>query len=106
MGNLVCPAVYDLGQAKNVVALSVTEGPDKPLKYPPMFHSADAVVVSKADAAVNTPPRQARKPDLRQRIQDAGYRTQNILDRINGIYKRKAGGQTPVFRNQKSEIST
>jgi len=49
VGNLVCPAVYDLGQAANVVALSVTEGEDKPLKYPVMFHKADLVVVTKAD---------------------------------------------------------
>src|SRR5690348_912218 len=40
VGNLVCPAVYDLGQDANVVALSVTEGEDKPLKYPTMFRRA------------------------------------------------------------------
>jgi hydrogenase nickel incorporation protein HypB len=49
VGNLVCPAVYDLGQAANVVALSVTEGEDKPLKYPVMFQKADLVVLTKAD---------------------------------------------------------
>ena len=49
VGNLVCPAVYDLGQAVNVVALSVTEGDDKPLKYPVMFHKADLVVLTKVD---------------------------------------------------------
>jgi hydrogenase nickel incorporation protein HypB len=49
VGNLVCPAVYDLGQAFNVVALSVTEGEDKPLKYPVMFHKADLVLITKAD---------------------------------------------------------
>jgi hydrogenase nickel incorporation protein HypB len=49
VGNLVCPAVYDLGQAANVVALSVTEGEDKPLKYPVMFRKADLVLVTKAD---------------------------------------------------------
>lgn len=49
VGNLVCPAVYDLGQALNVVALSVTEGEDKPLKYPFMFRKADAVVLTKVD---------------------------------------------------------
>src|SRR3954469_13354347 len=49
VGNLVCPAVYDLGQAENVVALSVTEGEDKPLKYPVMFHKADLVLISKID---------------------------------------------------------
>jgi hydrogenase nickel incorporation protein HypB len=49
VGNLVCPAVYDLGQSVNVVALSVTEGEDKPLKYPVMFRKADLVVVAKTD---------------------------------------------------------
>jgi hydrogenase nickel incorporation protein HypB len=49
VGNLVCPAVYDLGQAANVVVLAVTEGEDKPLKYPVMFHKADLVLISKID---------------------------------------------------------
>ncbi len=49
VGNLVCPAVYDLGQAANVVLLAVTEGEDKPLKYPVMFHKADLVLISKID---------------------------------------------------------
>ena len=49
VGNLVCPASFDLGEALRVVLHSVTEGEDKPLKYPPMFHSADAVVVTKTD---------------------------------------------------------
>lgn len=49
VGNLVCPAVYDLGQAFNIVALSVTEGEDKPLKYPVMFRKADVVLVTKTD---------------------------------------------------------
>ncbi len=49
VGNLVCPAVYDLGQAANVVALAVTEGEDKPLKYPTMFRNADLVVLTKID---------------------------------------------------------
>jgi hydrogenase nickel incorporation protein HypB len=49
VGNLVCPAVYDLGQAANVVALAVTEGEDKPLKYPTIFRGADLVVLTKID---------------------------------------------------------
>ena len=49
VGNLVCPAVYDLGQAFNVVALAVTEGEDKPLKYPVMFRKADLVLITKTD---------------------------------------------------------
>ncbi len=49
VGNLVCPAIYDLGQQANVVALSVTEGEDKPLKYPVMFRKADLVLLTKVD---------------------------------------------------------
>jgi hydrogenase nickel incorporation protein HypB len=49
VGNLVCPAIYDLGQAANVVALAVTEGEDKPLKYPAMFRAADLVLLTKVD---------------------------------------------------------
>lgn len=51
VGNLVCPASYDLGEDFRVVLLSVTEGEDKPLKYPPMFNAADAVIISKIDLA-------------------------------------------------------
>ena len=55
VGNLVCPAVYDLGQAVNVVALSVTEGEDKPLKYPVMFLKADLVLITKIDLLPHLP---------------------------------------------------
>src|SRR5690349_4084919 len=55
VGNLVCPAVYDLGQAVNVVALSVTEGEDKPLKYPTMFAKADLVLLTKGDLLPHLP---------------------------------------------------
>jgi hydrogenase nickel incorporation protein HypB len=51
VGNLVCPAAYDLGEDLRVVLLSVTEGEDKPLKYPTMFKSADVVIVNKIDIA-------------------------------------------------------
>jgi hydrogenase nickel incorporation protein HypB len=49
VGNLVCPAVFDLGQTANVVLVAVTEGEDKPLKYPLMFRKADLVVITKCD---------------------------------------------------------
>ncbi len=51
VGNLVCPASYDLGEDLRVVMLSVTEGEDKPLKYPVMFKVADAIILSKIDIA-------------------------------------------------------
>ena len=55
VGNLVCPAIYDLGQEANVVALSVTEGEDKPLKYPVMFRNADLVLLTKVDLLPHLP---------------------------------------------------
>jgi hydrogenase nickel incorporation protein HypB len=51
VGNLVCPSSYDLGEAVRVVLLSVTEGEDKPLKYPTIFNSADVAVITKMDLA-------------------------------------------------------
>ena len=49
VGNLVCPAAFDLGEAAKVVVLSVTEGDDKPLKYPDMFHAARLMLINKCD---------------------------------------------------------
>ena len=49
VGNLVCPSSYDLGEKIRVALLSVTEGEDKPLKYPTLFNSADAAVITKMD---------------------------------------------------------
>ena len=51
VGNLVCPSSYDLGEKIRVALLSVTEGEDKPLKYPTLFNSADAAVITKMDLA-------------------------------------------------------
>ncbi|MCU1348521.1 MAG: hydrogenase accessory protein HypB [Acidobacteria bacterium] len=51
VGNLVCPSSYDLGENLRAVALSVTEGEDKPLKYPTIFNSADIAVITKSDLA-------------------------------------------------------
>jgi hydrogenase nickel incorporation protein HypB len=49
VGNLVCPAEFDLGEANKVAILSVTEGEDKPIKYPDMFHAADVMLLNKVD---------------------------------------------------------
>jgi len=51
VGNLVCPASYDLGEELRVVLLSVTEGEDKPLKYPTIFNTADVALITKVDLA-------------------------------------------------------
>jgi hydrogenase nickel incorporation protein HypB len=55
VGNLVCPAIYDLGETIRVVALSITEGEDKPLKYPVMFREADLVLLTKMDLLPHLP---------------------------------------------------
>ena len=49
VGNLVCPAAYDLGEDEKVALVSVTEGEDKPLKYPALFHNAATLLVTKTD---------------------------------------------------------
>ncbi|MCP9766769.1 hydrogenase accessory protein HypB [Lacihabitans sp. LS3-19] len=49
VGNLVCPAMFDLGEKDRVVIMSVTEGEDKPLKYPDMFHSSQLCIINKTD---------------------------------------------------------
>jgi len=49
VGNLVCPALFDLGEKTKVVILSVTEGEDKPVKYPHMFRAADVMIINKID---------------------------------------------------------
>jgi hydrogenase nickel incorporation protein HypB len=72
VGNLVCPAAFDLGEAHKVAILSVTEGEDKPLKYPDMFRAADLMLLSKTDLLpyldfdVETAIRYARqvRPDI------------------------------------------
>lgn len=49
VGNLVCPAAFDLGEAHKILILSVTEGEDKPLKYPDIFHASDVLILNKID---------------------------------------------------------
>jgi len=49
VGNLVCPSMFDLGENKRVVIISTTEGEDKPIKYPDMFHSSDICIINKID---------------------------------------------------------
>jgi hydrogenase nickel incorporation protein HypB len=55
VGNLVCPALFDLGEGLRVVVTSPTEGADKPVKYPPMFRAADVVVLNKIDLLPHLP---------------------------------------------------
>jgi hydrogenase nickel incorporation protein HypB len=73
VGNLVCPSSYDLGEEARVVLLSVTEGEDKPLKYPATFSRADLVVLNKVDLLSYVPFRMDLAREYIRRVQpDAG----------------------------------
>lgn len=69
VGNLVCPTSYDLGEESRVVLLSVTEGEDKPLKYPATFHRADLVVLNKVDLLPYVPFRMDLAREYIRRVQ-------------------------------------
>jgi hypothetical protein len=97
VGNLVCPAIYDLGQAANVVVLSVAEGEDKPLKYPVMFKVADLVLLSKCDLLPHLDVEVARIEDALRRVMPRpalirlSARTGDGVDRwVDWLAERKA----------------
>ena len=69
VGNLVCPASYDLGEDARAVLLSVTEGEDKPLKYPATFHHADLMVLNKIDLLPYVPFQAALACENARRVQ-------------------------------------
>lgn len=69
VGNLVCPALFDLGESARVVVASVTEGEDKPIKYPHMFRAADVVLLNKIDLLPHLSFDTARFVDFARRIQ-------------------------------------
>lgn len=71
VGNLVCPALFDLGERAKVVVMSVTEGEDKPLKYPHVFRAASALVLTKADLLPHVDVDPARLVEHARRIQPA-----------------------------------
>jgi hydrogenase nickel incorporation protein HypB len=68
VGNLVCPAAFDLGEAHKVVVLSVTEGDDKPLKYPDMFRAADLCLITKSDLLPYVPFDAGRAAENARRV--------------------------------------
>jgi hydrogenase nickel incorporation protein HypB len=86
IGNLVCPASYDLGEHLRVVLLSVPEGEDKPPKYPKAFHSADVVLITKVDVLphfdfrVEEATRLARELNPRVEVLQLSARTGQGLD--------------------------
>jgi hydrogenase nickel incorporation protein HypB len=97
VGNLVCPSSYDLGEDLRLVLLSVTEGEDKPLKYPTIFNSADAAVITKMDlaAAVDFNEQvlnqniQAVRPGMKVLKLSAktGERMQELLDYLHKLQR-------------------
>ncbi|MCW2524435.1 MAG: hydrogenase accessory protein HypB, partial [Frankiales bacterium] len=101
VGNLVCPAMFDLGESAKVVVISVTEGADKPLKYPQMFAGADLLVINKSDLLpyvdfdVEECIRSARlvNPDLAALILSAT--SGEGLAEWYGWLRSTAGGQPP-----------
>ena len=84
IGNLVCPASYDLGAALNIILLSVPEGDDKVLKYPTMFLCADAVIISKSDM-----------------IEYFGFRVSQVQEDMN-----KLKPNIPIFLTSSKDLQT
>jgi hydrogenase nickel incorporation protein HypB len=113
IGNLVCPAIYDLGQAANVVALSVTEGVDKPLKYPVMFKHADLVLITKIDLLPHLPDvdltslreNLARVMPEPRNIAVSALTGQGIDHWLHWLAERRAAEELPKIRVQSGSAS-
>jgi hydrogenase nickel incorporation protein HypB len=71
VGNLICPASYDLGESLRVVLCSVAEGPEKPKKYPVMFHKADVILLNKTDLGM---PSGEDQRELEKNVRDVNPR--------------------------------
>jgi hydrogenase nickel incorporation protein HypB len=103
VGNLVCPAAYDLGEDLRVVLLAVTEGEDKPLKYPGTFHSADLVLISKIDLEEvvgfdrSLAVRHIERVAPRARILAVSARSGSGMDELRGVLvPRRVSQPQPV----------
>ncbi len=108
VGNLVCPASFDLGQHRNITLLSVTEGDDKPAKYPVMFRAADLVLLTKSDLLEvldDFSPEKA-KEHLRQLASDApvlqlaARRNINIDDWLDWLRSEITAHRERISKNQ------
>jgi hydrogenase nickel incorporation protein HypB len=106
VGNLVCPASFDLGENHKVVVLSVTEGEDKPLKYPQMFHAADVMLLNKTDLLphldfdVDKCLEMARRVSPGITIFQVSAKTGAGMDDWYGWLTEKTRGQRPVTSDQ------
>jgi hydrogenase nickel incorporation protein HypB len=98
VGNLVCPAAFDLGEAHKVVVLSVTEGEDKPLKYPDMFHAASVMLLNKIDLLpyldfdVERCVEYARRVNPAIRVLRLSARTGACMEEWIGWLEQRGGG--------------
>ena len=98
VGNLICPAQFDLGESEKVAIMSVTEGEDKPVKYPLLFHLAGLLVVTKVDLLpylrvnVNVCKRYARQVNPRLRIiETSAYSGQGLSDWLDYLREKARG---------------
>jgi hydrogenase nickel incorporation protein HypB len=104
VGNLVCPASYDLGEHMRVVLLSVTEGEDKPLKYPTIFNTADVAIITKIDLAAAVEfDRQALVENIARvrpglEVLEVSAKTGDGFDRWMALLDRRAAAATTTAR--------
>jgi hydrogenase nickel incorporation protein HypB len=104
VGNLVCPASYDLGEQLRAVLLSVTEGEDKPLKYPTIFNTADVAIITKTDLAAAVEfDRQALVENIARvrpglEVLEVSAKTGDGFDRWMALLDRRAAAATTTAR--------
>jgi hydrogenase nickel incorporation protein HypB len=113
VGNLVCPSSYDLGEQLRFVLLSVTEGEDKPLKYPTIFNSADVAVITKSDLAAAV---EFDEPLARQNIQAvrpgmeilklSAKTGEGMNEYLEFLEHRRVGIRQPVRAGVANELGT
>jgi hydrogenase nickel incorporation protein HypB len=102
VGNLVCPSSYDLGEAAKIVVLSVTEGEDKPLKYPPIFFKSELLVLNKTDLLpyvpfdVNTAVENARRVHPGMEVVQVSCLTREGLHQWLQWLERRKGASRPL----------
>jgi hydrogenase nickel incorporation protein HypB len=104
VGNLVCPASYDLGEALRIVLLSTTEGEDKPLKYPTIFNTADVAVITKMDLAsacdfdLQTARENIHSVRPGMRILEVSSKTGHGMDAALALLESRMPEQRPAHR--------
>jgi hydrogenase nickel incorporation protein HypB len=102
VGNLVCPSSYDLGESLRLVLLSVTEGEDKPLKYPTIFNTADVAIITKTDLAAAVEFDLAEAIDNIRRVRpgmqvfQVSAKTGAGMDELMGYFRSQLAGQVKV----------